>query len=53
MQQGKDMTGRELQGTPKFLVGATTTATTKGKELEAEVENVKKKKERGAAYFSL
>jgi methylenetetrahydrofolate reductase (NADPH) len=51
MQQGKDMAGRELQGIPKFLVGATTNATTKGKELKAEVEAVKKKIERGAAYF--
>jgi methylenetetrahydrofolate reductase (NADPH) len=51
MQQGKDMAGRELQGIPKFLVGATTNATTKGKELKAEVEAVKKKTERGAAYF--
>lgn len=51
MQQGKDMAGRELQGSPKFLVGATSNATTKGKELKAEVESVKKKLERGAAYF--
>lgn len=51
MQQGKDSAGRELQGSPKFLVGATTNATTKGKELKTEVEGVKEKMERGADYF--
>jgi len=51
LQQGKDMAGRALQGSPRFLVGTTTKATLKGKQLKAEVELVRKQAQRGAAYF--
>jgi 5,10-methylenetetrahydrofolate reductase len=51
LQQGKDMAGRALQGSPKFLVGANVKATVKGKELKSEVELVRKQAEAGAAYF--
>jgi methylenetetrahydrofolate reductase (NADPH) len=51
LQQGKDMAGRALQGSPKFLVGATARATLKGKQLKSEVEMVRRQAEGGAAYF--
>ena len=46
LQQGKDMAG-----SPKFLVGATARATLKGKQLKSEVEMVRRQAEGGAAYF--
>ena len=45
------MAGRALQGSPKFLVGATARATLKGKQLKSEVEMVRRQAEGGAAYF--
>jgi 5,10-methylenetetrahydrofolate reductase len=51
LNQGKDMAGRPLQGSPGFLVGATARATIKDKGLKSEVEMVRKRAQRGAAYF--
>lgn len=51
LQKGKDMADRALQGSPKFLVGATVKPTLKGKQLKSEVELVRKQAEGGAAYF--
>lgn len=49
--QGKDMAGIELAGAPDFLVGSTSDAGAKGKSLELELEEMKKKADAGARFF--
>ncbi len=49
--QGKDLAGVELAGTPKFLVGSTSDAGVRGKSLELELEEMKKKVDAGARFF--
>jgi len=49
--QGKDMAGIELAGAPEFLVGSTSDAGAKGKSLELELEEMKKKADAGARFF--
>jgi len=49
--QGKDMAGIELAGAPKFLVGSTSDAGAKGKSMELELEEMKKKADAGARFF--
>ena len=49
--QGKDMAGIELAGAPDFLVGSTSNAGAKGKSLELELEEMKKKAAAGASFF--
>jgi 5,10-methylenetetrahydrofolate reductase len=51
LQQGRDLAGRELQGAPKFLVGATARTALDGEALAAEVDEVRRKAAAGAAYF--
>ncbi len=49
--RGKDMAGVELAGTPEFLVGSTSDAGARGKSLELELEELKKKADAGARFF--
>jgi 5,10-methylenetetrahydrofolate reductase len=49
--QGRDMAGIELAGAPEFLVGSTSDAGAKGKSLELELEEMKKKADAGARFF--
>ena len=49
--QGRDMAGVELAGTPTFLVGSTSDAGARGKSLELELEELKKKADAGARFF--
>ncbi len=51
LQQGRDLAGGELKGVPAFLVGAAVRAPLGEKALAAEVEETRRKAERGAAYF--
>jgi len=51
LQQGKDMAGIELSGSPEFLVGSTVNAGAKGKSTELELEEMNKKIEAGAQFF--
>lgn len=51
LQQGKDMAGIELSGSPDFLVGSTVYAGAPGKSPELELEEMKKKIEAGTQFF--
>ena len=51
LRRGRDLAGTDLQGAPQFVVGSTANAMATGAELEREVEEVAKKRDRGVAYF--
>lgn len=51
LQNGKDMAGIELSGSPEFLVGSTVSAGAKGKSPELELKEMNKKIEAGAKFF--
>ena len=51
LQQGKDMAGIDLSGSPQFLVGSTVDAGAKGKSTELVLEEMNKKVEAGAQFF--
>lgn len=51
LNQGKDMAGIELSGSPDFLIGSTTEAGAKGKSTEMEVEEMMKRVEVGARFL--
>jgi 5,10-methylenetetrahydrofolate reductase len=51
LQEGKDMAGIDLSGSPEFLVGSTVNAGAKGKSYELEIEEMNKKIEAGAQFF--
>ena len=51
LQDGKDMAGIELSGSPQFLVGSTVDAGAKGKSPELEIEEMNKKIEAGVQFF--
>lgn len=51
LQQGKDMAGIDLSGSPQFLVGSTVDAGAKGKSPELVIEEMNKKIEAGAQFF--
>ena len=51
LQDGKDMAGIELSGSPRFLVGSTVDAGAKGKSPELEIEEMNKKIEAGVQFF--
>ena len=51
LEQGKDMAGIELSGSPEFLVGSTVDAGAKGKSTELENAEMNKKIEAGAQFF--
>lgn len=50
-QQGKDMAGIELSGTPHFLVGSTVNAGARGKSPELVLEEMNQKIEAGTEFF--
>ena len=52
LQDGKDMAGIELSGSPQFLVGSTVDAGAKGKSPELEIEEMNKKIEAGVQFFT-
>ena len=51
LQQGKDMAGIDLSGSPQFLVGSTVDAGAKGKSPELVLEEMNKKINAGAEFF--
>ena len=51
MEQGRDMAGIELLGSPQFLLGSSVAAGTEGKSLELELEDMDKKIDAGARFF--
>ena len=51
LQDGKDMAGIDLRGSPRFLVGSTVQAQAKGESLEAEIELLNQKSNSGARFF--
>ena len=51
LQGGQDMAGIELSGTPKFVVGSTVNTGLTGEQLEAELEEMKKKSDAGVDFF--
>jgi 5,10-methylenetetrahydrofolate reductase len=51
LQEGRDMAGIELTGSPEFLVGSTVDAGSKGKSPELEQEEMDRKIEFGATFF--
>jgi len=51
LEQGRDMAGIELSGSPRFLSGSTVAAGTKGKSIELELEEMNKKIDAGAKFF--
>lgn len=51
LQNGKDMAGIELRGTPRFCVGSAIDTGATGGLLEIELENLKKKMDYGVQYL--
>ena len=51
LQEGKDMAGIELSGSPDFLVGSTVNAGAKGKSPELVIEEMNKEIEAGVQFF--
>jgi 5,10-methylenetetrahydrofolate reductase len=51
LEQGKDMAGIELNGSPDFKVGSTTNAGAKGISPELELDDLGKKIEAGARFL--
>ena len=51
LQDGKDMAGIDLKGSPRFLVGSTVQAEAKGESLETEIELLNQKSGSGARFF--
>ncbi len=52
LQDGKDMAGIELAGSPQFLIGSTVDAGAKGKSPELEIEEMNKKIDAGVQFFT-
>ncbi|MEJ2025812.1 MAG: methylenetetrahydrofolate reductase, partial [Deltaproteobacteria bacterium] len=50
LQQGKDMAGIELQGSPRFLVGTTFNAGATGGAMGVELEELQKRVEKGVQF---
>ncbi|MDM8517070.1 methylenetetrahydrofolate reductase [Desulfobacterales bacterium HSG16] len=51
LQQGKDMAGIDLAGTPDFLVGATIDAGSRDKSIELILEDMQEKIDAGVQFF--
>ncbi|SHI75653.1 5,10-methylenetetrahydrofolate reductase [Desulfatibacillum alkenivorans DSM 16219] len=51
MTQGKDMAGVDLAGAPSFYCGSTVNAGVKGKALQLEIDEMKRKIDAGAKFF--
>lgn len=49
--EGRDMSRTELNGSPKFMVGATANLGVAGRDMEIEMEALEKKIEAGARFF--
>jgi len=51
LQNGKDMAGIELAGTPDFIVGSTINSGLEGVALDREIDAMKRKVDAGARFF--
>ena len=51
LQEGRDMSGMDLSGSPQFLVGSTVNAGANDKALDRELEEMKKKSDAGVRFF--
>jgi len=51
LQQGRDMAGLDLAGSPRFLVGSTVNAGARDRALDQELEEMTLKVEKGVRYF--
>lgn len=51
LQQGRDMAGIDLSGSPAFLVGSTVNATATGLALELELEAIDQKMDAGVGFL--
>ena len=51
LQHGRDLAGVELDGSPRFLVGATTNAGARGRSLEIEVDEIARTAAAGARFL--
>jgi methylenetetrahydrofolate reductase (NADPH) len=51
LQQGRDMAGLDLAGSPSFLVGSTVNAGAKDRALDQELEEMAQKIEKGVRFF--
>jgi methylenetetrahydrofolate reductase (NADH) len=51
LQNGRDMAGIDLAGSPSFLVGSTVNATAKGSALDLEMDDMKAKIAAGVRFF--
>ena len=51
LQTGRDMAGVDLLGSPQFLVGSTVNAGVRAEDLDAELEEMNRKREAGAEFF--
>lgn len=51
LQQGRDLGGNELQGSPSFLVGAAARTPLRGEAIEKQLPDLRALADKGAAYF--
>jgi len=51
LQTGRDMAGVDLLGSPQFLVGSTINAGVRAEDLDAELEEMNRKREAGTEFF--
>ena len=51
LQQGRDMAGMELSGSPRFFVGSTVSTGVQGEALDRELEEMNKRIEKGVRFF--
>ena len=51
LQDGRDMAGIDLQGTPEFVVGSTVNSGVSGQALEMELKEMNKKIKAGVSFF--
>jgi 5,10-methylenetetrahydrofolate reductase len=51
LMSGKDLAGVEINGSPAFLTGSTTSAGARGRSAELEVEELQRRSDVGARFF--
>jgi 5,10-methylenetetrahydrofolate reductase len=51
LQQGRDMAGMDLSGSPRFFVGSTVYAGAQGEALDCELEEMNRRVEKGVRFF--
>jgi len=51
LQRGKDLAGKDLEGSPQFMIGSTVNSSLKGQALELEIEKMNRRSEAGARFF--